>query len=88
MREKILIGTLAMLLGGIAGDSWQTDPAAHSVQFITVDKNVKLEVLDWGGSGRPLVLLTGMGNNAHVYDKFAPKLTGTNHPAPPDPGAG
>ena len=79
MREKILIGTLAMLLGGIAGDSWQTDPAAHSVQFITVDKNVKLEVLDWGGSGRPLVLLTGMGNNAHVYDKFAPKLTGAYH---------
>lgn len=47
--------------------------------FITLDNNVKLEVLDWGGSGRPLVLLTGLGDNAHVYDKFAPKLTASYH---------
>ncbi len=26
-----------------------------------------------------MVLLTGMGANAHVYDKFAPKLTGSYH---------
>jgi len=57
----------------------QTDPTLHTVQFITVDNNVKLEVLDWGGSGRPVVLLTGLGNNAHVFDKFAPKLIGAYH---------
>jgi non-heme chloroperoxidase len=55
------------------------DPTAHTVQFITVDTGVKLEVLDWGGTGRPLVLLTGLGNNAHVFDKFAQKLTSTYH---------
>jgi len=59
--------------------AWQYGPAMHSVQLITVDNNVKLEVLDWGGSGRPLVLLTGLGNNAHVYDGFAPKLTTSYH---------
>ncbi len=59
--------------------AWPIDPSPHTVQFITVDKDVKLEVLDWGGSGRPVVLLTGLGNNAHVFDKFAPKLTGTYH---------
>lgn len=59
--------------------AWQIDPTPHTVQFVTVDKDVKLEVLDWGGSGRPVVLLTGLGNNAHVYDKFAPKLTGAYH---------
>jgi non-heme chloroperoxidase len=32
-----------------------------------------------GGSGRPMVLLTGLGDNAHVYDKFAPKLSSTYH---------
>jgi pimeloyl-ACP methyl ester carboxylesterase len=79
MRGKMWIGTLAALLGSVSGHSWQIDPAAHTVQFIAVDNNVKLEVLDWGGSGRPLVLLTGMGSNAHVYDNFAPKLTGTYH---------
>jgi len=55
------------------------DPSPHKVQFITVDTDVKLEVLDWGGSGRPLVLLTGLGNNAHVFDKFALKLTDKYH---------
>jgi pimeloyl-ACP methyl ester carboxylesterase len=59
--------------------AWQIDPSPHTVQFITVDTDVKLEVLDWGGSGRPVVLLTGLGNNAHIFDKFAPKLTGAYH---------
>ena len=44
--------------------SWRSDPSPHSLQFITVDKDVRLEVLDWGGSGRPVVLLTGLGNNS------------------------
>jgi pimeloyl-ACP methyl ester carboxylesterase len=44
------------------------------VQFVSVDKNVRLEVLDWGGSGRPVVLLAGGGDTAHVFDDFAPKL--------------
>ena len=33
-----------------------------------------LEVLDWGGRGRPIVLLAGGGDTAHVFDDFAPKL--------------
>jgi pimeloyl-ACP methyl ester carboxylesterase len=44
-----------------------------------VDENVKLEVLDWGGPGRALVLLTGLGNTAHVFDELAPKLTPNYH---------
>ena len=44
-----------------------------------MDKNVRLEVLDWGGSGRPVVLLAGGGNTAHVFDEFAPKLTTNYH---------
>ncbi len=55
------------------------DPSPHTVQFVTVDENVKLEVLDWGGVGRPLVLLAGSGNSAHVFDNFALKLTSEYH---------
>jgi pimeloyl-ACP methyl ester carboxylesterase len=55
------------------------DSSPHTVQFITVDNNVKLEVLDWGGTGRPLVFLAGLGGTAHVFDNFAPKFTATNH---------
>jgi len=45
----------------------------------TVDEDVKLEVLDWGGSGRPLIFLAGLGNDAHVFDNFAPKFTAHHH---------
>jgi pimeloyl-ACP methyl ester carboxylesterase len=55
-------------------------PAPMPVQrFVTVEENVKLEVVDWGGSGRPLVLLPGLGDKAHVFDKFAVKLTPKYH---------
>jgi pimeloyl-ACP methyl ester carboxylesterase len=55
------------------------DKSPHTVQLVTADNNVKLEVLDWGGSGRALVLLAGLGDTAHIYDEFATKLTGTYH---------
>ena len=55
------------------------DPSSHSVQFVTVDRDVRLEVLDWGGSGRPMIFLAGLGNTAHVFDDFAPKLTAGYH---------
>jgi non-heme chloroperoxidase len=54
--------------------AWK-DPSRHIARFVTVGNNVRLEVLDWGGSGRPVVLLAGGGDTAHVFDDFAPKLT-------------
>jgi non-heme chloroperoxidase len=47
------------------------DTSGHKVSFVTVEPGVQLEVLDWGGPGDTLVLLTGMGDNAHVFDEFA-----------------
>jgi non-heme chloroperoxidase len=55
------------------------DTSPHKVRFVTVDKGVKLEVLDWGGTGRPLVLLTGQGATAHVFDEFALNFTARHH---------
>jgi non-heme chloroperoxidase len=57
---------------------WQ-DTSPHTVQFVTVDQDVRLEVLDWGGSGPSVVLLAGGGNTAHVFDGFAPKLSEDFH---------
>lgn len=59
--------------------SWRRDRTAHKIHFIEVDDNVRLEVLDWGGAGRPLILLAGGNNHAHSFDKFAPKLTSGYH---------
>jgi len=51
------------------------DTSPHKTIFVTVDPDVQLEVLDWGGAGDPLVLLTGSGDNAHVFDEFAYQFT-------------
>ena len=48
---------------------------ALTVSMVTVERDVSLEVVDWGGQGRPIVLLAGLGNTAHVFDEFAPRLT-------------
>jgi pimeloyl-ACP methyl ester carboxylesterase len=72
-------GVLGALVGGSTGASAQQaewkDPSPHTTKLVTVQDSVQLEVLDWGGSGQPLVLLAGGGVTAHFYDDFAPLLT-------------
>ena len=62
--------------------AWK-DPSPHSVRFVTVDTNVKLEVLEWAGpqagNVRTLVLVPGLGNTAHIFDTIAPKLAAHYH---------
>jgi len=73
-----VIAALAPLVPAETSVAWH-DPSPHQVQMVAADKDVQLEVLDWGGSGRPVVLLAGLGLTAHVYDGFAPKLAGGWH---------
>jgi hypothetical protein len=35
------------------------DASPHTTRFVTVEDGVQLEVLDWGGSGQPILLLAG-----------------------------
>jgi pimeloyl-ACP methyl ester carboxylesterase len=58
--------------------SWH-DPSAHHVQFVVVEYGARIEVLDWGGTGRNVVLLAGSGNTGHVFDDFAAKLNSFCH---------
>src|SRR3954471_20742662 len=60
--------------------AWK-DPSPHTVSFVTADRDVKIEVLDWGGpsTGRTLVLVPGLGNTAHIFDVLATKLTARYH---------
>jgi pimeloyl-ACP methyl ester carboxylesterase len=52
-----------------------TDLSPHEIRYVTVAPDVRLEVLDWGGDGIPLVFLAGANFNAHSFDHFAPKFT-------------
>ncbi len=55
------------------------DTSPHTVRLIRVAPNVDIEVLDWGGTGEPLVFLAGFGNTAHIFDGFAPQFTDGHH---------
>jgi non-heme chloroperoxidase len=55
------------------------DPSPHAVKLVTVEPGVQLEVLDWGGTGRPLIFLGALGDTAHEFDNFAPRFIGKYH---------
>jgi non-heme chloroperoxidase len=55
------------------------DPSPHTVKHVTVEPGVELEVLDWGGTGRPLIFLGALGDTAHEFDQFAPKFSDKYH---------
>lgn len=84
LRRHLLLGGTTLLTSFIMplhsqnSSTWK-DPSPHAVRSVSVGDGVRLEVLDWGGSGRAVVLLAGGGNTAHVFDNFAPKLTTHNH---------
>ncbi len=80
MKTAILVLLVALVPAFQAPQPapWK-DPSSHASRLIPVAQDVRLEVLDWGGTGRPLVLLAGGGDTAHVFDDFAPKLTRDFH---------
>ena len=69
-----------------------------TTQSVEVEPGVQLEVISWGGTGRPLVFLAGFGGTGRTFEGFAPRFTDTNrvyaitrrgfgassHPAPTD----
>jgi len=72
-------------LSAAAADSvtaWNTpwtDPSPHTAAFVDVGNGVRLHYLDWGGSGDTILLLTGYGLSAHIYDGLGPQLTDHFH---------
>ena len=62
MAHNLGLGFMAAVASSLAlaqaPASWR-DPSKHRVQFVTVEDGVRLEVWDWGGTGRPVVLLAG-----------------------------
>lgn len=55
------------------------DRSPHQIRFVSVAPDVRLEVLDWGGQGPPLVFLSGLQDVAHGFDDFAPRFTDHYH---------
>lgn len=47
--------------------------------MVRVAPGVRLHYLDFGGTGPAVVLLAGLGNTAHAFDDFAPRLADKFH---------
>jgi non-heme chloroperoxidase len=82
MNIVVVTAVSACLIGSTSAAQpvaeWR-DPSPHRSTMESAERDVRLEVLDWGGAGRPIVLLAGLGNTAHVFDDFALRLTAVGH---------
>lgn len=74
-RTLLVVVACALPIGAALGAQGQLPRS----RFVAVDKNVELEVLDWGGTGRPVVLLAGNGQTAYSFENFAPDLARSYH---------
>jgi len=79
-KSKAYIGFIiaCIVLCSCSSPKTQSIPAPQ-IRFLSATKDVKLEVLDWGGTGKPILFLTGLGNTAHIYENFAPVFTDKYH---------
>jgi len=80
-RTKLAFAAASIAFGAACSSQIKTlhNNTSHATHSVLVEKNVRLEVLDWGGEGKSIVLLAGGGNTAHVFDDFAPKLANRFH---------
>jgi pimeloyl-ACP methyl ester carboxylesterase len=65
---------VALTLTVSGGQQPAPDTTPHTEHYLDVD-GARLHYLDYGGTGEPLMLLTGYGPSAHVFDAFATRFT-------------
>lgn len=70
-----LIAIVTLALTPPAGGPQPTPDTTQHVEHYLDTNGARLHYLDYGGAGEPLVLLTGYGPSAHVFDQFATRFT-------------
>jgi non-heme chloroperoxidase len=69
--------TFAMNYRRVAHPTW---PAGQpKATMVEVQPGVKVEAFDWGGTGRPVLMLAGLGNTGHDFFKIAQPLRAHYH---------
>lgn len=67
-----IAASLALVTAALAQSARPPD------QFVTVN-GIKLHYLDWGGRGDVLLFLSGLGDDVHRFDRFAPNFVDQYH---------
>jgi hypothetical protein len=77
MTHRLAYALCGLLAVATPPSPQQTDwkgPSPHVVKLVTVDTDVQLEVLDWGGSGPAPSCWREVVLRRHVFDDLAPTL--------------
>ena len=77
LKLYFCITLLVLLRSGLALS--ERDATTNKTELVLVEPGVRLEVVDWGGSGAPIIFLAGAGDTAHRFDNFAPQFTNHHH---------
>ncbi|KGJ95196.1 alpha/beta fold hydrolase [Colwellia psychrerythraea] len=75
IKNILVLAYICTLVINAAYASDWVDTTPHKVHYVEMDDKIKLEVVDWGGEGTPIVFLAGLALNAHTFDPFAPRFT-------------
>lgn len=78
MRLASCVGALVVAVATAVEAQW-VDPSPHTVRLVPHDQGGTIELLDWGGTGEPLIFVAGLGNSAHVFDEFALRFRDQHH---------
>jgi pimeloyl-ACP methyl ester carboxylesterase len=65
---------LALAVTALFGPGSGAQGAQPVDRYATVN-GLRLHYLDWGGTGRPLILVHGLDRHAHTFDHIAPHFT-------------
>ncbi len=55
-------------------EEWR-DTSPHVIGFVR-SSGLRLQYLDWGGTGKPIVFIHGSGDSPHYFDEIGPALIG------------
>ena len=78
-RGYLLVFTFCAVARSADGQVTRGDTPVPVARLVSIAPAIQLEVVDWGGHGRPLVFLAGSANTAHMFDEFAPQFTDRFH---------
>jgi pimeloyl-ACP methyl ester carboxylesterase len=74
IRISLWLMLTILTLGACRKQVTWSDTASHKNGFVTVN-GIRLNYLDWGGSGPVLILIHGVFDNPHIFDDLAPAFT-------------
>ena len=74
----LLIPLLLMFTSRVFARGESLKPVS-TTHMIEVETGVTLHVVDWGGTGDPLLFLPSWASTSHIFDEFAPRFTDAHH---------